>query len=66
MSVYTVAIEELSLSGQISLPVNMKSSSYYRYAREINKILEHENASWRCKASLKDMTLSVISLEDKI
>lgn len=47
MSVYSEALEEISLSGAIALPVGYSVSTYRTYVRKINEILANSKAEWR-------------------
>lgn len=55
-SQYRMAIEELGLSGAVSLG-RCSRSTVYRWARECNAILEHERMGWRVRADAKNSCL---------
>lgn len=57
-----MAVEELSLSGSISLG-NCSASTLYRWGRDINEMLSAGNYDWRVQVNKNDMCLEVI---DKI
>lgn len=57
------AIEELSLSGEVSLG-RCSKSTLYRWAREINDRLESGKYDWRVKPNIADNSLKVVNLED--
>lgn len=54
----TMAIEELYLSGAISLG-KCSRSTVYRWTKEINWRLEFEKCDWRVKANYKDCSIYV-------
>lgn len=56
---YTMAIQELALSGGISLG-RVSRSTVYRWKREINDRLAAEKADWRVKANYKDNSLTAV------
>lgn len=58
----TMAVEELSLSGSISLG-NCSVRTLYRWGRDINKKLAAGNYDWRVQVNKEDKCLEVI---DKI
>ena len=59
---YRTAIEELALSGTVSLG-RCSDSTVRRYKRAINEMLEHEKADWRVTADVKDRSLTAVMLE---
>lgn len=56
------AIEELALSGSISLG-RCSRSTVYRWAKEINRRLEAGHCDWRVKVNTKDMSIESIDKE---
>lgn len=60
MDNYQFAIEELSLSGEISLG-KCSRSTVYRWAEEINARLTRGNCSWRVKADAKTRIIQAVS-----
>ena len=58
MNAYAMAVQELSLSGEIALGTCSKST-LYRWARNINRILEEGNCEFRVKANAATMTIQV-------
>ena len=66
---YTEAISEIALSGEASLGRVSKSTAY-RWAREINAMLEFEGSGWRVKPTFDTFHingmpgLKAISLDD--
>lgn len=59
MSRYQWAIEELCLSGSISLG-NCSAQTVYRWTRKISEILERGNYDWRVKPEVKTRSISVV------
>lgn len=59
MDNYQFAIEELSLSGEISLG-KCSRSTVYRWAKEINARLTQGNYFWRVKADAKTRTIQAV------
>lgn len=59
MDNYQFAIEELSLSGEVSLG-KCSRSTVYRWARKINDRLTQGNYSWRVKADAKTRTIQAV------
>lgn len=59
MDIYQFAIEELSLSGEISLGKCSKST-VYRWAKEINARLSRGNYSYRVKAAAKTRIIQAV------
>lgn len=57
-----MAVEELSLSGSISIG-NCSVRTLYRWGRDINKRLAAGNYDWRVQVNKEDMCLELI---DKI
>lgn len=55
-------IEELSLSGAISLG-NCSRSTVYRWAKEINKRLEAGHCEWRVKVNTNDMSIEQVDCQ---
>jgi transposase len=55
----TIAIEELYLSGAISI-IGRSRSTVYRWMKAINERLEFEKCDWRVKANYKDCIIEVI------
>ena len=53
-----IAIEELYLSGAISLGRRSRST-VYRWTKAINEQLEFEKCNWRVKADYKDCSIYV-------
>lgn len=54
-----MAVEELCLSGSISLG-KCSASTLYRWCRDINTKLVKENYDWRIRVNQKDMCLEVV------
>lgn len=61
----SAAIEELAMSGEVSLG-RCSKSTLYRWCKEINERLEHGNYDWRVKADPADNSLIAIGLDDPI
>lgn len=59
---YTMAMQELLLSGEIGLG-RCSVSTVYRWAREINKRLAREQASWCVKADIPGRSLKAVPYE---
>ena len=59
---YRTAIEELALSGAVSLG-RCSDSTIRRYKKVINEMLEHEKADWRVTADVKDKSLAAVMLK---
>lgn len=57
------AIEELSLSGEVSLG-NCSKSTLYRWRNEINDRLQISKCDWRVKANPKDNSLVAVPLDE--
>lgn len=57
---YMMAIQELSLSGSVSLG-RCSESTAYRWRREINARLSREKADWRVVLDMPSRTLESIS-----
>ena len=53
------AIEELALSGSISLG-RCSKSTLYRWAKEINERLESTHCEWRVRVNTKEMCIETI------
>lgn len=62
MDKYGWAIEELALSGEVSLG-NSSISTVYRWAREINRRLDREKYDWRVKVNDKARSLYQVSID---
>lgn len=62
MDKYGWAIEELALSGEVGLG-DSSISTVYRWAREINRRLDHENYDWRVKVNDKARSLYQVSVD---
>ena len=61
ISRYHSAVEEIGMDGSVSLG-ECSASTYYRWARECNEILEREKADWRVKAVPKEKLLILVPL----
>jgi len=61
MDKYRMAIEELALSGVIGIPGSART--VYRWARNINEILERENYGWRVRVDTKTCALRAVPME---
>lgn len=64
MSVYSQALEEIAISGAITLPAGRCTSTYRIYARKINELLAQEGADWRVTAHPKQRIIEKIKEGD--
>lgn len=56
-----LTVEELSLSGSVSLGKCSKST-VYRWCKAVNDYLEYNKYEWRVKADYKNRCLDVVNL----